>query len=323
MLNSIIIGTAIGPQVNNKWEVVADKFNADRSILVNESINQRIKLGARVKDTLEEVYSGTKASGYNIDDHIIISNNFNNMNINIMKSKSRNKKSIENVDEGKAVTDVAIDESLLFVTLSNDDYTLIHYDTLDNEIKATYQNRKKGYQGCVLTYRETNEEKVILLLYVEDNITHIIKAIAVKIDKNGHVSYIIEDATRDDLRHLREVNKYLKFTHFKVYIPSKQILTKWVLCGEEHEDEVKKYLEKNYPKCEMYVIPNTYFGKEADKNVQEKVNADLMEKLTNNRVRAVTISGIKVPKNFCMTYKILYMFDFDVENLRTSCIRSN
>ena len=49
----------------------------------------------------------------------------------------------------------------------------------------------------------------------------------------------------------------------------------------------------------------------------------MTDALRPNRIKAITAVGVDVPYDFCKEYSILYLFKYDIETHKLTCLKSN
>lgn len=301
MLLSIVLGNQ--NEIKNDWELVEDRYG--NSIIGNSYLKQKIRLGKNVEKKLDKVYSSSNAVAYDIADNTFISNNQSNMNLALIKYWNKDQELIDQFTH----------DNILYITFSNKSYKLISYDNLGNEIVQTY--KKIGeYQGCAFTFKYFGCN--LFRLYAKDLVMNKFVEIVISIDENGKVSVVknvIED--RDILNKVRNEAKALnrRFVHFKVSTESGKLLTNTYITTKEHEELVDEITD-DITNVNIIVVENV------DGKLVTEFGDDISELLRPNS-RAITTVGVDLPKDFCKNYKILYLFDYDVETAKLTCIRSN
>ena len=57
--------------------------------------------------------------------------------------------------------------------------------------------------------------------------------------------------------------------------------------------------------------------------MEEKFKEIMTNALRPNRIKAITAVGVDVPYDFCKEYSILYLFKYDIETNKLTCLKSN
>ena len=315
MLSNVIFGNQ--NDVNHKWETITDNYG--NAFIVNESISQKIRLGSRVEPKLEKIADSPRAVTYAIPENIFISNNNKNMNVSFMNYWTKNEEEAEERH----------DDNIVYITIMNADYKLINYDTKYN-IVQTY--KKKGlYNGLAIVVpeepenedEETKSRRTVFTMQAKDLKLNKFVTVSVDIEADGTVStiqYPIEDRkllneTRSNFKKLGDKTKSFlvsidKYPTSTFIVPSSKV------------EDIKKIGEKIPNLNIIEVEENVFTGKLSPKE-KDKYKKLFTEKLVNNRIRAITTVGLRIPHDFCKEYKILYLFNYDTKTDTIKCIKSN
>lgn len=295
--------------INNEWKLSTDAYN--NTFIANESIRQRIRLGKNVKKTLEKVCEAEHVAAYKLPESTFLSNNNKNMNLSLMNFWSQD-------HEVKANH---LDDNILYITFMNKDYKMIEYST-GYEVLQTY--RKKGeYQGLAIVFKTA--EGRIFTMKAQDLRDKTFVEITVDVDSEGNMTAnytTIED--KHEIGNL--VNKLKKFgprvPHFVMDVD--KLPTNTFIIDDGYADAVKDLLN-DIPNAQVISLIGGSEAFSEDRTDEEKKSVDeLMKKhIVDERVRAITTIGVRLPKTFCRTYNILYLFNYDMETNRITCVRSN
>ena len=319
MLYSVVLGEP--EKITNEWSLVEDKYG--NKFISNDSIRGKIRLGKSVEEKLERKFTGTLVAsdnsdegdlgtecGYEVAEDVFLSNNNKNMNLTYLKY---------NPDNGKAHKD----DDVLFLTLSQDTYTLYTYNTFDNSIIQTYK-RKDQFNGCVIKF-QTNEGEVkkVIHLGVYNKQTEKFNTIDISVDDDGTNVEIHDHVEKEEYDKLRAIAGKKKWgSLFRIRVPQNSLVTNTYIVKEKYVPFIETATEK-IKNAEIFSVDD-----ESTLNVAE-FKRDFSEYVEKNRIRMVTFIGLYAPKDFAREYKFLYMFNIDPEkidddgNFRVNCIKSN
>ena len=298
MLYSVILGNLENSEINNNWTLANDDYN--NTFITNVSIRQKIRLGKNVEKKLNEIKNNSQNTAiYKIAKNTFLSNNNKNMNLSLMNFWS----SDENIRKEH------IDDNVLYVTFLNKDYSLLDYTSYDNEVIQTYR-QKDVYQGLAISFKDTKEYKFSMYLYDILNKRYV--DVDVFFDNDGKFNV----KTEIDPSSAGRLKKNKKPMHFKMNI--KRFPTNTFLVNKKYEEEMINQTS-NIPNVNIITID----GEIKDLRDNNSLHKLFTESIVNNRVRAITTVGVKLPKTFCRTYNILYLFDYDIESEWIKCIKSN
>lgn len=321
MLYSIFVGNHT--DYKNTFRAETDeKFNYD--YISCDSIKQRLRLWKHTPSTIKQIGEDGTCGGkvYKLADNTFFSNNFKNMSIMLMKS-GKNKS-------------IAKDTPIhaMYVTLFNVDYKLLRYNLVNDKdiIMQTY--KKKGvYQGCMIGIVDDLEPgDIIMELDVIDNLNRgLFTRIVIEINPDGCPTLRKTTYPNKDKQLMILARKYKERTlSFKVTVPEGKIITNTFITTEDTANELDK-LTLKFGLTESRVIGVSKHGLDYLNNFtdESKLSEDdldthnfIKHELIDSGVRAITLYKIKLPYNFCKTYKILYLFAID-EHGTVTCLRSN
>lgn len=317
---SVIIGHT---NVDNNWKVDSDKYG--NAFILNESIRQKIKIGKNVTDKLDLIdevkseltadlgASSYAASCYDIAEHTFISNNNKNMNLSLMNF----------VSKSEVLNEQHCDDNILYITISNDMYTLIKYDNMDNEIVQTYRKSKK-YQGCAITFKYYDCN--LFSMYCKNKEIDKFVELRVSVDKAGKVC--VKETEIIDKNILKGLKKQCERSengrHFKVTAESGKLLTSTYVIDSEYVEQVTE-LVKDIPNSNIIVIEggSDAFRDDWDDEHKEALDKALTQGIVDNRVRAITCIGLTIPYEYYKKYSLIYVFNYNMETSQLSCVKSN
>jgi hypothetical protein len=324
MLLSCILGDQ--SKVSNDWEIITDEY--ENVFIANDSIRQRIRLGKKVADTLNKVYSSANTagyemiSGYEIAQNIVFSNNNKNMNLSLLGFWSKNRNEKKN----------HVDKHIVYVTLVSKNYLLLGYDEKDNRIIQTYRKLDKNdpdatLQGCGIEYNAFGTD--VISLRVWDISANRYALITISTDEEGKLLINKDyDLDKSEFKEMKNIRKNLgkRLVHFKItckkgYLPTSTYIVNGLVEGLA---EKVQELTADVPNAQIIVLPagDTTFKDGTEEEIAA-INDMFDEALLQNRIKAVTLIGVSLPPDYCRKYKLLYQFRFNENTERIECIRSN
>lgn len=304
MLYSVILGNLKDSEINNSWTLTNDDYK--NTFITNKSIRQKIRLSKNVEKKLDEIKTDSQNTAiYKIARNSFLSNNNKNMNLSLMNFWT----SDENIRKEH------IDDNVLYVTFLNKDYTLLDYITYRNEVIQTYR-QKDIYQGLAISFKDTKEYKFSMYAYDKRNKKYV--DIGIYFDDNGKL--IVKENI--DTTFAGKMKNSKKLRHFRIDV--NEFPTNTFIVDKKYEEIMKEKIS-NIPNFNIITLEDGI--KDLNDNNSDEFKNSLHELFTesivNNRVRAITTVGVKLPKTFCRTYNILYLFDYDIKNEILKCIKSN
>lgn len=310
MLYSVVLGNQ--EIIKNDWALITDEFG--NTYISNDDIRQRIKLGNKVNPKLDLVYSSAFSCCYNMPENTIISNGNRNMNLSLINYWSKDKNEMEK----------HVDDSILYITLMNENYKLICYNSEAGDIVQTFK-KKDVYQGFAIRFKDTNMVNVSLSIEMKDIKMNRYVVIDIKIDEEGKI-----DVQKTPIENKKEISKMKallkkignKLAHFKIDFKDNNFITAVTLVHPDYIEEMNQYTDgiKNAVLIEVDPI---VFEKNAPEDLVKEYDRIFEEQIVTPKVKAITTVGVKLPYEFCTKYKILYLFSFDVETKKLKCLRSN
>ena len=313
MLYDVKMGNS--EKFNGAWSsTVNHGANYDSVFYSNEAIKQRIKLGNGVSDaitqveTAEEETLGIILDTYQIHHKVFFSNNMNNLNVIALnyRNKDRNK------------YNSFVEDEILYITLDNNRYRMMYYETYNNEIIQTYHNRSE-YYGCAIVFkRKSNEVTPIISITVKDTESNNYLKFAFFVDTEGVFS-ISTDIITEKIEDTNEVN-----TEYSRLASIEQKRSKYFLFFKADFN-----IKQNHWPSNTFVVKTDMVDKFRERiskiNSAQIITCDTDEfngQITGN-VRTVTFVGVSIPKDFFKNNKIFYAFMYDIDKDELKCIRSN
>ena len=315
----MLLSTIIGDQttVSNDWTIEHDSY--DNRYLANESLRQKIRMGKNTEEKLDRVFSSANMASYEISDNIVFSNSNKNMNLLMLNFFSKDPEERKNHK----------DQHILYVTMSIKNYMLTSYELIGDGIIVQTYRRKGEFQGCAIQFTELNQE--LMVIYAKDFEMNRFVKIYVSVDGKGRAQVDkLQISDREELKKARKKYRNLtkgnRLNHFKMSCPDDWLPTStYIVNGlEEGLVDAVKDLTKEIHNVSIMVLPagdRTF----TDGTDEEKEALDNMfkEALIDERVRAVTVVGARLPYDFCKKYKILYLFAIDDNTGGFVCLKSN
>lgn len=312
MLYSVIIGDG-NSGLTNDWTLSNDSY--DNTFISNESIRQRIRLGKKVNKKLDNVYSDEKSAAYEIATNTFLSNNNKNMNLSLMNFWTQNPEVNAN----------HIDDNILYITFLNKDYRMIEYKVYNREVIQTYRNRGE-YQGLAITFKALDTFDVVMFtMLAKDLKNNNFVEINVSIDENGKIKTTYDEIVNPDVINdckFRLKKLGTRFHHFMMDVDG--FPTNTFIIDNKYAEKIKDLLIA-VPNAQVISLigGSAAFDDDITDEEKESVREILQACIVDQRVRAITTVGIRLPKTFCKTYNILYHFNYDIKNNKLTCVKSN
>ena len=338
MLYNIIMSSENEGFRSSKWSTVTtSKMSNDDNrefynyYFENPAIHQKIRIGDNHKSTsINEIdkkeTDSFVATSYSVDTPSEVKFINNNLTLNLsMVNKIGNAK--KKADNGNDVylTDIA------YIIIDNKDYKLASYG-ISNENAYIIQSFKINgeYQGCAIGIADgclTGELCQLTVKNLKTGKPGLIK-IEISDDKTLNVTETYQFETSKEYSVVKKVCdiKENKFIHFKVKFPAGYIPTKLFIVDTSDEgviDKVKEIID-NKVNSTMICCPigDKIFDDEYVNHIEpykEQFNEEILKK----HIRALTTVNMTLPKWFCKTYKIYYLFSLDLETGEITCVKTN
>ena len=307
MLLSLVIGKS-NTDITNEWSLSSDSY--DNNFIVNETTRQRIRLGKKVNTKCEKVMDKENFSAYNIATNTFFSNNNKNMNLILMNFWAEDKEVRENHE----------DDNILYINILNNDYKVISYDCKENKILQTY-HKTNEYQGLAVVFKGLNKD--VFTFRARNNATNKFVDVVVNVDENGIASYSETEVT--DSRQIQKAAYYTKKLGKKLKnftIKTDGFPTNTFIVNPQFMETVEETIKENVPNHVIMIADNYIFSDELSEEERKDVHAHFKEYITDERIRAITVVGVRIPQSFLKEYNILYVFNYDIETGKITCIKS-
>lgn len=333
-LFNVVLGK--NDKYNNNWAITKDQY--DNDVVLNESTSQRIKIGKYLVPSLEvineqsfETEAGTDLVtlyAFSKDGHHVV----NKKNLSIIMIKNSN----------KDTTDYS-NEHLIYVTIPTEKTRII--DSTINldcaEIINSYRNN--GMLGAVIKvdtnefpatplsgstdsyykdYRNTEVKIGEFILYnldAQDENTKVVKKVLTLSRDLSRLSvttfYINSGYYKDMAEDVAESNFFKKL----MITPSKKIRTSVYLVNQKLENTIEDIFSDDDELTILSVNPKIFKnGSEDDlANFDECMKTHVL----NNKVKAITVVGIKLPKEIYNKYRITTCFVHDIDSGIIRCVK--
>lgn len=332
-LSTALLGRYPNKDFTVNWELSNDEYG--NTFIKNDSIRQKIRLGKSVEPAFGEIdvdptNLDIPQSIYTCNTNTFVSNNYKNMHLVLMNFNSKSKTAREN----------HLDDNLAYIAVNNADYHVVDYSfDLDNgvEIVQTFHKSKKittkkgtekkvsDFQGLSLRYKmEPNIDYLILgwiivcPAFVKKGETPVFDQLVVKVSSHGELFFEStgEKDIQEDLLDTYRKN-WFKNRRFNTMYADNTAVTNTYIVNPDNVDWLKNILPIKNP----VIIPATEDDLKDD-------NEELIEKIDNNRIRAITFVGFDtVPQGFYRKHKILYAYymepiegtdGFWIENIKSN-----
>lgn len=318
MLYSIVLGNL--KTFPNEWSITEDSYK--NSFITNEAIHQRIRFGKKVPVVLETNYSSVNIKCFNLPERVMIRNNNKTFGLTMLNYWNNDKEKIKEY----------IPDQLVYVTLNSESYKLLDYYTLCEGQERSYcsivqtYRKKDSHQGCALRFKENSD--FYFEIWAKDLKLNRFVIITLTIDGNGRLEVSKNtEIPKPLLFKFKKLSKRYseKDYHFKVefnFDDAEEFISKTYIVTKEYYNETKEKL-KNIHDSSIIVMDSSHFDKDIDEKSSDKIHKVLEDFIINDKVRVVTLKGLKVPPTFCREYSIMYLFGTNEETDEIYCIKSN
>ena len=309
-ISTILLGDTSN-DISLDWTI--EKDNYDNEFYSNESIRQRIRLGKNVEpDLTKQDTASDYDTCYVANSGSFVSNNYKNMHLVLMNYTGKNKNHS--------------DDNLAYLIVNNATYRVVSYNFAnDVDIIQTFHKTKDittkrgdnkkvdDVQGCCIRYNGSDGEKnlgtiVVCKAFVPKGQDPKFDTFDLVVDDGVLSLYYTETSDDDADKYLKTWRKKKRF--FTKYKKNYSV-TNTFICNTENLEWLDSVIKMN----SAHII-----------QCDDMENSDdLLDTLTEERVRAVTFCGVKPPQGFYRKYKILYAYVIDPtdDGYQVRCIKSN
>lgn len=334
-LFNVVLGK--NDKYNNDWHITKDQY--DNDVVINESTSQRIKIGKYLVPTIDKKFEDVVNTDVGTD--LVTMYDFSNDGHHVVNKKNL---SIIMIKNSTKDTNDYSNEHLIYVTIPTEKTRIIDSNiNLDcAEIINSY--RSNGMLGAVIKidtkefpdaplsgdvpaslYRDyvTNEVKIgEFILYnldAKDENTRVIKKVlTIKRDlsslsvttfyvKNGYYKDMAEDVA--------ESNFFKKL----MITPSKKIRTSVYLVNQKLEGTIENVFADEDEVTILSVNPKIF--KNGSEDDLASFDECMKTHILNNKVKAITVIGIKLPKEIYNKYRITTCFVHDIDSGIIRCVK--
>ena len=317
-LSTALLGGCPIKDFTVNWELSNDEYG--NTFIKNDSIRQKIRLGKSVEPAFGEIEVDPTnldiaQSIYACNTNTFVSNNYKNMHLVLMNFNSKSKMAREN----------HLDDNLAYIAINNADYHVTDYSfDLDNEVEIvqTFHKSKKittkkgtekkvsDFQGLALRYKMKPDEDSLVLgwiivcpAFVKRGETPTFDQIYIRVSNNGELTFehVGEDSIQEDLLEIYRKNWFKNRRFNTMYVMNTAVTNTYIVDPRDLD-----WLKNTLPIKNPVIIPAT----EADLTDE---NEELVDKIDNNRIRAITFVGFdKIPQGFYRKHKILYAYNLEL-----------
>lgn len=341
-LLSVVLGD--NGKFNNDIVIKKDKY--DNDVVENTSTSQRIRIGKYLVPTLEKIFESEidtvlgkdLLSIYNFSDdghHVV-----NKKNYSIIMIKNSNKDGDKFKDQHLLYVTIPTSNTKIVDSMVNLNYAeIINTYRSNNMIGAIIKIDTSRFPSTPITENEDSKYKAYrdvevkvgeFILYNQDAEKEeerlVRKVITVTRDLSSiyvTTSFTEDEYFKDELENMLESNFFKKI----IISPTKEIRTSTYIVNEDRLPEFTKIVGDDDKLEELGInsvlgMNPTIFkkGTEEEKNYFDQCMKD---HILNNKVRAITTVGVKLPKEFYTKYKINVCFTHDLSTGLIRCMKSN
>lgn len=227
-----------------------------------------------------------------------------------------------NTEKYKLVNYVMHDDARIVQTYRHDDrdnFPHVGSTIAFNVNKESTKEKRQGIISCLLYSVSENKYYILTVNTYEsiDNLNYILKDINDIYDIGINSGAVV---TNEYDRIVKEPSKGIAFKISN----SDKIITNYVITSSE--DIPDNYFSSNVDEISVIQVgPDDMLVNENNKKnptiYSKMIEDNLTNTLLKNNVRAITTVGVKIPKDFCLKFKILYLFTYDEQN-GSRCIKS-
>lgn len=336
-LLSVVLGN--NEKYNNDWIIAKDQY--DNDVVINESTSQKLRIGKYLVPKLELISNEEINTELGTD--IVTIHNFSDDSHHIVNKKNFSIIMLKNSNKDG---DKFANYHLMYVTIPTENVKIV--DSMVNlnyaEIINTY--RSNNMLGCVIkldtsrfpnitlngdesnssaysNYRD-NEVKIgefILYNSTASNEDENLVRKVITVDRelrSLHVtsSYTMDDYYKDELDRMLESNFFKKI----IISPTKEIRTSVYIVNENRLEEFNQAVGENEDLTILAVDPTIF--KKGTPEALTYFDQVMKDHILNNKVRAITVVGIKLPKDFYTKYKVSTCFSHDLSTGMIRCVKA-
>ena len=314
----LLFNKTIGTSIKNESfsHIVDDHGN---HFIARDDLYQRIRIDKDVDEDifpmvgkLDPEWNDNGTEGYSILQETRWVNNNKNMNPLLLVDNDA-------VNHGEQV--------VFYLTVSLADYTIVRYRT-NHRILQTY-HKKDVFQGCAIVFNLdscSSENNTVIELQLFNKATKKYEQFNIKI--NDYLESVDEAFTITDRKAINAIKEYRNKTKhrvigFKIIVKPHELLTNTYITTEGKLEEVKE-LTKDIKNVNIITVDDEFAdGNTPSSNKVSLTKNKLESVLKENRIRAVTIVGINLPKDITRELRLLYVFKYNQEKHTLISKKSN
>lgn len=326
------------------WKINTDSYGHDS--IINERINQKINIMKYVKSELKR--DDEKGLSYTLPENVHVVNSYSNMNLSLMQNP-KNDKSYD----GQNILYFIYDNKNYRLL----EWELIESDLENPVASIMYTFRKKDdYNGCAIMFdvniarengyihdgKDTEDDEKEIKLFPIISITMDKKTVEDGEEfwetLNSTLYYCISSDGSESIREsptnfLEDTNLIHKINisgQNKKFMPSPikgRGATLAYLINKNVYEKVRDKLSENLTNAVFIAVDPESLKPEDDVDengnpliVSKALDKTIRNNFVNNKLRAITTVNLKVPKDFCKTYRFLYLFNYNITTEVSTCI---
>lgn len=342
-LLSVVLGN--NGKYNNDWSITKDQY--DNDVVINESTSQRIRIGKYLVPSLDLRYSydiDTELGTDNVaiydfsdDGHHVV----NKKNFNIIMIKNSNKDGDKFANYHLLYVTIPTENTKIVDSMVNLNYAeIINTYHSNNMLGAVIKIDTSRFPGTSLNdadkddcayaiYRNSEVKLGEFILYnsVASNESENLVRKVITVDRDLstlHVTstYIDDEYYKDELENMLESNFFKKI----IISPTKEIRTSTYIVNEDRIPEFTSVVGDEDKLEELGItavlgVNPTIFKKGTEEQLAY-FDQVMKDHVLNNKVKAVTVVGVKLPKDFYTKYKVSTCFAHDLSTGLIRCIKT-
>lgn len=313
MLYTAVIGSKNG--LEDAWDIVKDQYG--NHFFSKDDIRQRIRIDHRVPiedypDTSIPSINGGFYTAYPFPTNVQLNFNQKNMNPILMTKKK----------------DDEIDPLIIYLVVSSATYQIVEYAPAQ-DILQTFHS-KGVYQGCAIVPdkdtmspvdgdEEATQTRLISLTVKEVKMKRFLDINFYYQEKKGKGSILIEKISIQDRSRIRRLQQILSKKRtavgFRISTDNFKIVSTYLVSPKYHEELKEKLQGDRY--ATIHVMNQDFLED------SERLSAYLREQILDYRIRAITLCDVELPVEYWKELRLLYVFNYDMEHGKFSCIKTN
>ena len=230
-------------------------------------------------------------------------------------------------------------QNIVSISIDNSVYQLVDYEGGSRIVQT---GRRNGFQTCIISVDNTIDESYAFI-YIMSIILRSVHNPTQMIKYNIIINNSLTDATPDALYILRynlnfsdtfrylEYNELISSSGDKFYKNFK-LSEIYGLFSEVVLVNTKYVKQDENGNVNIPIINDNISGREYVKEIipctdkminDEGIDETLKNAMLNKNVRVITTVGLKLSKDFCKKYKILYVYAYNPKTDISTCVKTN